>query len=170
MNDCLFPEFRFVTLAEHVVDTDLIAFNPITASSVNTKALLLLDPFALSVLFQKSNSSVRSEPKAYPWLLDARQVHISVLLVVTVEDIAQEFLEEFISADLGNGARSSQVGRFVPRLALETASEGTVDVIVIVDVDLRLAHDLRCVILLPCVSLIVELLIGIVEPLVELLT
>ena len=128
MNDCLFPEFRFVTLTEHVVDTDLIAFDPITASCMNTEALFLLDPFALPVLFQKSNSSVRSEPKAYPWLLDARQVHISVLFVVSVEDIANDVLEEFISADLGNGARSVQVGRCMLWLPPETATEGTVDI------------------------------------------
>ncbi len=68
MNYCLFPEFLFITLAEHVVDTDLISLDPITASSMNTEAFLLLDPFSLAVLFQKSNSPVRSDPKSNPWL------------------------------------------------------------------------------------------------------
>jgi len=70
------------------------------------------------------------QPKAYPWLLDARQVHIAVLLVVVVEDIAQEFLEQIITADFGNGAGSLKIGRCgMPWLTLETASEGTVDII-----------------------------------------
>jgi len=160
MNDCLFPEFRFVTLTEHVVNTDLISLDPITASSVNTEALLLLDPFTLEVLFQKSNSSVRSEPKAYPWLLDARQVHISVLFVVSVEDIADDVLEEFITADLGNGAGSVQIGRCMPH----PTAEGTVEIglltesmsiqsgLIVVSVEsllrlslLRLSLNLRCI-------------------------
>ncbi len=129
MDDRLFPEFDLVTLTEHIVDADLISLDPITSRCVDAEAFLLLDPLAQAVSFQEADSSVRPEPKSYPWLLNARQVHIAVLLVVPIEDIAQEFLEEIITADFGNGAGSLKVGWFgMPWLALETASEGTVDI------------------------------------------
>ncbi len=130
MKDRLFPQLHFVTLAEHIVDADLISLDPIASRCVDAEAFLLLDPLAQEVSFQESYPSVRPEPKSYPWLLNARQVHIAVLLVAMVENITDDVLEEFISADLGNGARSSQVGRVgMPWLALETASEGLVEVV-----------------------------------------
>jgi hypothetical protein len=152
MNDRLFPEFDFVTLTEHVVDADLISLDPITTRCVDAEAFLLLDPLAQAVSFQESYPSVRSQPKSYPWLLNARQVHIPVLLVVPIEDIAQEFLEEIVTADFSNGAGSLKIGWF-GMLALETASEGTEDVIVIGNIDLRLTLN-PC-----CIPLSVELLI-----------
>jgi hypothetical protein len=72
MNDCLGPEFVFITLAEHVVNTDLISLDPITTRCVNAQAFLLLDPLAQAVSFQESDSPVRPDPKTYPWLLNAR--------------------------------------------------------------------------------------------------
>jgi len=112
MKDRLFPQLHFVTLTEHIVNPDLIALNPIASSSMDAQAFLLLDPLALAVSFQESDSSVRPDPKTYPWLLNARQVHIALLLVVMVENITDDALEEVITADLGNGAGSVQVGRF----------------------------------------------------------
>lgn len=139
MDDRLFPEFDFVTLTEHVVDADLISLDPITSRCVDAEAFLLLDPLAQAVSFQESYPSVRSQPKSYPWLLNARQVHIAVLLVVPIEDIAQEFLEEIVTADFSNGAWSLKIGRFgMPGLALETASEGLVEIV-------RLALKPRCI-------------------------
>jgi len=129
MNDCLFPEFLFITLAEHVVDTDLISLDPITSSSMDTEAFLLLDPLALLVSLEEPYSSVRPDPKSYPWLLEARQVHIALLLVVMVENITDDALEEVVTADLGYGPGSLKVGWFGMPLTLETASEGLIEVV-----------------------------------------
>jgi len=179
MNDCLFPEFGFVTLTEHVVDADLISLDPITSSCVDAEAFLLLDPLAQAVSFQEAYPSVRSQPKSYPWLLNARQVHIAVLLVVPIEDIAQELLEEILTADFGNGARSLKIGWCgMPGLALETASEGLVEIVeslgspiiesvlIVVSVESLLGL-LRCSVGLECIPLDVEL--GVVELLIDLL-
>jgi len=137
MKDRLFPQLRFVTLTEHIVNPDLISLDPITSSRMDAEAFLLLDPLALLVSLEEPYSSVCPDPKSYPWLLEARQVHIALLLVVMVENITDDVLKEIIPTHFGNGAGSLKVGWF-GMLASETASEGTEDVIVIVDVELGL--------------------------------